>query len=211
MFTGIIEEIGTISNIKRDSNVARLAVNAKIVLNDMKIGDSLAVNGVCLTVESFDNHIANLTMMPETLKTTTLGSLSSGNKVNLERAMQLNGRLGGHIVSGHVDGIGKLIRIGGTGEERILYFSIPTALSKYVAHKGSITVSGVSLTVIEAEVESFSVSLVRHTLAATILNDLKIGDSVNIEIDVIARYIEKLLNQKESGGLTEAKLRELGY
>ncbi|MEI6520857.1 MAG: riboflavin synthase [bacterium] len=211
MFTGIIEEIGTISNFKRDSNVARLAVKAEIVIADMKIGDSLAVNGVCLTVESFDNHIVNLTMMPETLKTTTVGSLLSGNRVNLERAMQLNGRLGGHIVSGHVDGIGKLIRIGGNGEERILYFSMPSDLSKYIAHKGSITVSGVSLTVIESKEDSFSVSLVRHTLAATILNDLKIGDAVNIEIDVIARYIEKLLNKTESGGLTEAKLRELGY
>ncbi len=211
MFTGIIEEIGTISNIKRESNVARLAVNANLVLEDMKIGDSLAVNGVCLTVESFDNHIVNLTMMPETLKTTTLGLLTTGSKVNLERAMQMNGRLGGHIVSGHVDAIGKLIRTAGTGEEKILYFSIPSNLSKYISHKGSVTVSGVSLTVIIADNEYFSVSLVRHTLAATILNDLKTGDQVNIEIDVLARYIERLLDKKENSGLTAEKMRELGY
>ncbi len=211
MFTGIIEEIGIINSLKRDSNVARLSVKANLVIEDMKIGDSLAVNGVCLTVESFDKTTVNLTMMPETLKTTTLGTLSSANRVNLERAMLMNSRLGGHIVSGHVDGIGKLIRIGGTGEEKVLYFSIPVELSKYIAHKGSITVSGVSLTVIEAESDYFSVSLVRHTLAATILNELKTGDLVNIEIDVLARYIEKLMNSKDGGGLTEAKLRELGY
>jgi riboflavin synthase len=211
MFTGIIEEIGIINHLKRESNVARLSVKAKLVLEDMKIGDSLAVNGVCLTVESFDGNSVNLTMMPETLKTTILGMLSSGDRVNLERAMLMNGRLGGHIVSGHVDGTGKLIRTGGTGEEKLLYFSIPTNLSKYITHKGSITVSGVSLTVIEAGDDYFSVSLVRHTLSATILNDLRIGDNVNIEIDVLARYIERLNEKKDSGGLTEAKLRELGY
>ena len=150
-------------------------------------------------------------MMPETLKTTTLGLLTTGSKVNLERAMQMNGRLGGHIVSGHVDAIGKLIRTAGTGEEKILYFSIPSNLSKYISHKGSVTVSGVSLTVIIADNEYFSVSLVRHTLAATILNDLKTGDQVNIEIDVLARYIERLLDKKENSGLTAEKMRELGY
>lgn len=211
MFTGIIEEVGIINNLKHESNVARLAVKVKLVLDDMKIGDSLAVNGVCLTVESFENSIVKLTMMPETLKTTTLGQLSSGDKVNLERAMLMNGRLGGHIVSGHVDGIGKLIRIGGTGEVKVLFFSMPTHLSKYIAHKGSITVSGVSLTVIDAENDFFSVSLVRHTLSATILNDLKIGNDVNIEIDVLARYIERLFEKNDRGGLTETKLRELGY
>lgn len=150
--------------------------------------------------------------MPETLRRTTLAELKPGDKVNLERALTLNGRLGGHLVAGHVNGISTLRQIRGVGEERVLTFSLPCAQTRFVAAKGSITIDGISLTVVNAGSETFSVSLIRHTLTVTTLAAIKVGDRVNLEVDMIARYLDRLLTaREESSELTLEKLRELGY
>ncbi len=212
MFTGIIEELGIVAALRREGNVARLAVQAQRVREDMRIGDSLAVNGACLTVERIEPSQLWLSMMPETLKRTTLGRLSAGDTVNLERAMRLDSRLGGHLVSGHVDAVGAVRRIAGVGEERVLTISLPEEIAAFVAPKGSIAVDGVSLTVVEVSGDAFSVSLIRHTLSATTFSILTTGTSVNLEADLIARYLGTLLaHHGGTEGLTFNRLRELGY
>ena len=212
MFTGIIEELGTVVSLRAEANVARLALQAKLVRGDLRIGDSLAVNGVCLTVEGIETAQLKLSMMPETLRRTTLGTLHPGDKVNLERALRLDGRLGGHLVAGHVDGVGALQRAEGVGEERVMTFSLPAEIAPFVVPKGSIAVDGVSLTVVDVHHERFSVSLIRHTLTVTTLAGLTIGAQVNLEADMIARYLGALLAHRQSpDGLTFERLRELGY
>jgi len=212
MFTGIIEELGAVVSLRAEGNVARLAVQADKVRDDLRIGDSLAVNGVCLTVERIEPAQLKLSMMPETLKRTTLGTLHPGDKVNLERALRLDGRLGGHLVAGHVDGIGALLRVEGVGEERVMTFSLPAAIAPFIAPKGSIAVDGISLTVVDVAHERFSVSLIRHTLTVTTLAALTIGARVNLEADMIARYLGALLAHREQPeGLTFERLRELGF
>lgn len=212
MFTGIIEEVGAVVLLRPEGNVARLAIRAKYVREDLRVGDSLATNGVCLTVERIEPAQLWLSMMPETLRRTTLGMLKPGDAVNLERALPVNGRLGGHIVAGHVDGIGTLQHISGVGEERVMTYSMPRELSRFVAPKGSIAIDGVSLTLVTAGVDSFAVSLIRHTLGATSLASLTVGARANLEVDMLARYLDRLLtSREESEGLTFDKLRELGY
>lgn len=212
MFTGIIEELGTVAALRREGNVARLAVQAQRIREDMRIGDSLAVNGACLTVERIEPSQLWLSMMPETLKRTTLGRISAGDTVNLERALRLDSRLGGHLVSGHVDAVGNVRRIAGVGEERVLTISLPEEIAAFVAPKGSIAVDGVSLTVVEVSGDAFSVSLIRHTLSATTFSILTTGTSVNLEADLIARYLGSLLaHHGGSETLTFNRLRELGY
>ncbi|MHB9132058.1 MAG: riboflavin synthase [Armatimonadota bacterium] len=212
MFTGIVEEVGTVVTLRREANVARLALKAEKVREDLRIGDSLATNGVCLTVERIEPAQLWLSMMPETLKRTTLGNLHPGDKVNLERALRLDSRLGGHLLAGHVDGVGTLERVSGVGEERIMTFSLPRELARFVAPKGSIAIDGVSLTVVDAGQDSFSVSLIRHTLTATTLAAMPPGTQVNIEVDMLARYLDRLLTTREGNeGLSFDKLREMGY
>ncbi len=212
MFTGIVEELGTVVALRPEGTVARLAVRAEVVRQDLRIGDSLATDGVCLTVERIEPGQLWLSMMPETLRCTTLGGLHAGDRVNLERALTLQSRLGGHLVAGHVDGIGVLRHSSGVGEERVLTLSMSRELARFIAPKGSITVNGISLTVVEAGSETFSVSLIRHTLNATTLATLAVGERVNLEVDLIARYLDRLLSaREENGGLTLDKLRELGY
>jgi riboflavin synthase len=212
VFTGIVEELGTVKALRREGSAVRLAVQAEVVREDMRIGDSLAVNGVCLTVERIEPAQLWASMMPETLGRSTLGSLANGEKVNLERALRLDGRLGGHLVLGHVDGIGQVLKIEGAGEERVLTISLSAELTRFVAAKGSIAVDGVSLTVVDTHADHFSVSLIRHTLGLTTFSLRQPGDRVNLEVDPIARYVARLLEYREAPrGLSLERLRELGY
>lgn len=197
MFTGIVEEIGKIKAIKKGKNSARLVINAKKVLEDVKLGDSIAVNGVCLTVTEFSNSEFGVDVMHESLKKSSLSTLKNDSSVNLERAMLLNGRFGGHIVSGHIDGTGKIINI--KNDDNAIWYTISAKdkIMKYIIEKGSITIDGISLTVANLSESDFSVSIIPHTQEETILKTKKIGDIVNLENDCIAKYVEKLLNFKE--------------
>lgn len=189
MFTGIIEEIGTVKSIKSKA----ITIEADKIFGDLKLGDSVAVNGTCLTVSSFSNKIFNADITSETLNRTNLGDLKSGFKVNLERALTLNGRLGGHIVSGHVDGIGIIKNISQNSKDIILTVEVPFDLMKYIIEKGSVAVDGISLTIAEVNKNNFSIALIPHTFKETSLYYKKEGDKVNIENDIIGKYVEKLL------------------
>ena len=192
MFTGIIEEMGIVKSIK--SKV--ITIEANKIFEDLQLGDSVAVNGTCLTVSSFSNKIFNADITTETLSRTNLGYLKSGYKVNLERALTLNRRLGGHIVSGHVDGIGIIKNISKDSEDIELVIECPLNLMKYIIEKGSVAVDGISLTVakVDNNKNSFSVAIIPHTLKETVLYYKKAGDKVNIENDIIGKYVEKLLS-----------------
>lgn len=197
MFTGIVEEIGKIKTIKKGKNSARLVINAKKVLEDVKLGDSIAVNGVCLTVTEFSNSEFGVDVMHESLRKSSLSTLKNDSSVNLERAMLLNGRFGGHIVSGHIDGTGEIINI--KNDDNAIWYTISAKdkIMKYIIEKGSITIDGISLTVANLSESDFSVSIIPHTQEETILKTKKIGDIVNLENDCIAKYVESLLNFKE--------------
>lgn len=206
MFTGIIEEIGTVKGVKRGNRSVVLEVQAKKVLEDLKVGDSIATNGVCLTVTSFTGSVFCADVMPETMQRSNLGELRAGDRVNLERALTLNGRLGGHIVSGHIDGTGKIV--GQEKDENAIWISVATSgeLLRYIVDKGSITIDGISLTVVSVNDAGFTVSIIPHTQDETTLVKKKIGDTVNLENDVIAKYVEKLMRPAEpsepKGGMT---------
>ncbi len=205
MFSGIVEEVGVVR--KRDSN---LVIGAKKVLEGMKVGDSIALNGVCLTVTLVEKGNFSVDVMPETFRRTNLGSLHYGDLVNLERATALGNRLGGHLVQGHVDGVGRIISL--TPEEKaiIVRISPPAELMSYIVNQGFIAVDGVSLTVIECDDSSFKVSLVPYTYNNTILGRRKPSDMVNLEVDIIAKYVEQVQQQKRHG-LTLEFLAEHGF
>lgn len=192
MFTGIIEEMGIVKSIK--SKV--ITIEANKIFDDLKLGDSVSVNGTCLTVSSFSNKIFNADITSETLSRTNLGDLKSGFKVNLERALTLNGRLGGHIVSGHIDGVGIVKNISKKSEDIELVIEVPTNLMKYIIEKGSVAIDGISLTVakVDNNKNNFSVAIIPHTLKETVLYYKKAGDKVNIENDIIGKYVERLLS-----------------
>ena len=192
MFTGIIEEMGIVKSIK--SKV--ITIEANKIFDDLKLGDSVSVNGTCLTVSSFSNKIFNADITNETLSRTNLGDLKSGFKVNLERALTLNGRLGGHIVSGHIDGVGIVKNISEKYEDIELVIEVPTNLMKYIIEKGSVAVDGISLTIakVDNNKNNFSVAIIPHTLKETVLYYKKAGDKVNIENDIIGKYVERLLS-----------------
>ena len=192
MFTGIVEERGEVVSV--DS--ARMVIRAGIALEDARLGDSISVNGVCLTVAELEGDCFTTDVMAETLTRTSLGLASSGSPVNLERAMPAHGRLGGHLVQGHVDGTGQILDIEPAEHWTVVRVSLPSQLSRYVAEKGSITVDGVSLTVVSVDDESFTVSLIPTTLRETTLGARRVGDPVNLEIDVIAKYVERLLQAR---------------
>lgn len=193
MFTGIIEEIGTVRRIEHGAAGARLTIAAKTVLEGTKLGDSIATNGVCLTVVSMTADSFSADVMAETLRRSSLGALQSGSPVNLERAMPANGRFGGHIVSGHIDGTGTVASQ--KREDNAVWVTVrtPAPLLRYIVEKGSIAIDGVSLTVASVDETSFSVSIIPHTGAQTILLGKKPGETVNLECDVIGKYVEKLL------------------
>ena len=215
MFTGIIEEIGTMRRVTSRGPAMDLVVEASTVLDDVKVGDTIAVNGVCLTVTAYDGNSFTADVMPETYRMTNLSKLKSGSKVNLERAMQAGGRYGGHMVQGHIDGTGIIQER--VQEHNAVIFRIEPAHQeqlKYIVPRGSIAIDGISLTVVEAGTSSFTVSIIPHTLAQTILVDKHPGDAVNLETDILGRYIERLLNYKEpekKSALTESFLAENGF
>lgn len=214
MFTGIIEEIGRVRNLEIGGQGARLTLGARKVLEGTKIGDSIAVNGVCLTIVELLPEGFTVEVMAETLRVTNLGRLLPGEGVNLERALRLGDRLGGHLVSGHVDGVVRILerRKVGIAEEIIL--SLPESLSRYVVPKGSVALDGTSLTVIESGGDSFRVGLIPHTLEVTVLGSKREGAEVNIEVDLLARYLEGLLGSRvrdQQEGLTWEFLASHGF
>lgn len=201
MFTGIVEEIGTVVRIEpgAEGQDARLVLRGPLVAEGTRLGDSIAVDGVCLTVtENRDGELA-VDVMPETMRHTTLGSVTSGTRVNLERAVRVDGRLDGHLVQGHVDGVGELLSRDPGPRWDDLVVGCPPDLARYVARKGSIAIDGVSLTVTTVGPDRFGVSLIPTTLAVTTLGDRRVGDPVNLEVDVIAKYTERLLTAYAPG------------
>lgn len=210
MFTGIVEEVGTISKIKS----ASLVIKADKVLEGTRLGDSIAVNGVCLTVVNIGNNEFEADVMPETKRCSNLSDVKPGDKVNLERAMAANGRFGGHIVSGHIDGEGSILEIKEEGNAFWYAVSAKEEILKYVIRKGSVTIDGISLTVAKVEDDSFYVSIIPHTRKETSLSCKKIGDRVNIECDMVGKYIEHFISfrdRKKESSLNEEFLRKYGY
>lgn len=216
MFTGIIEEVGRILSVSKGINSAQINLEAKKVLEDVKLGDSIAVNGVCLTVTSFKHNSFTVDVMPETMTRSSLNNLKKGSLVNLERALALGERLGGHIVSGHIDCKGKIANIKNEDIATWVTVEVPDTALKYIVLKGSVTIDGVSLTVAEVNEKSFSVSLIPHTKGETTLYEKNLGEEVNIECDLIGKYIERLVfmkqkEEKKESKITEAMLREAGF
>ena len=210
MFTGIIEEMGTVRRLDRTPISCRLTIAATLVLQGTQIGDSIAVNGVCLTVTDLQKDAFTADVMPETLRRSSLGILRSGSSVNLERAMAANGRFGGHIVSGHIDGTGTIASKVPEGNAQIVTISAVPNLLRYIVEKGSIAIDGISLTVASVTKSSFSVSLIPHTGACTTLLSKRPGDPVNLETDVIGKYVEKLM-QPTTPPLTASMLQKYGF
>ena len=214
MFTGIIEEVGTVKAVRRSGTSSFIEIQAKKVLEDVHLGDSIAVNGVCLTVTHSDGSVFRADVMNETLRRSSLGSLTSGSPVNLERAMSANGRFGGHIVSGHIDGTGIISDIRNDGIAVWYTIDTPPPLLRYIVEKGSVAIDGISLTVAKVTETSFSVSIIPHTAAQTILSSKKKGDIVNLENDIIGKYVEKLMNPAETApqsGITMEFLAKNGF
>ena len=214
MFTGIIEEVGTVKAVKRSGTSSFIEIQAKKVLEDVHLGDSIAVNGVCLTVTHCDGSIFRADVMNETLSRSSLGSLTTGSPVNLERAMAADGRFGGHIVSGHIDGTGTVSDIRNDGIAVWYTITAPPELLRYIVEKGSIAIDGISLTVAKVTETSFSVSIIPHTAAQTILGTKKTGDMVNLENDIIGKYVEKLMKPAEAApqsGITMEFLAKNGF
>lgn len=212
MFTGIVEELGTVQAVVRGQNAFQFRIACKKVLEDVHIGDSIAVNGACLTVKSFTASDFIVDVMPETVKATTIRTLQVGSTVNLERAMAANGRFGGHFVSGHVDGVGEIIHMRRVENAIYVEIKIEKNLQKYFIEKGSVTVDGTSLTVFELTEMGFIISLIPVTQSDSIIGQKQVGDLVNIECDMLAKYMEKLLNnQKPSTNVTMDMLADHGF
>lgn len=199
IFTGIVEELGTVNRLERGSRSCRISISCSEVVSDAKVGDSIAVNGVCLTVTEFSRTHFTADVMPETFDRTTLRNLIPGNQVNLERALRLGDRLGGHMVQGHVDGIGTIVERQEMDIAVIFRVQAIPEIIKYVVAKGSISIDGISLTVVQVFPDSFTVSLIPHTAKLTTMGIKRVGDNVNLETDIVARYIEKFVKEREPG------------
>ena len=214
MFTGIVEELGTVKKIKKGANSAVFTIRAEKILDDLKTGDSVAVNGICLTVTACLEDGFTADVMHETLRRTNLGELKSGSKVNLERAMAANGRFGGHIVAGHVDGTGQITEKKRDDNAVWIRVEAPPEVLRYVVEKGSVTIDGISLTVAAVTAHDFSVSVIPHTAEVTTLGSKKEGDIVNLETDIIGKYVEKLLHpqeEKKESHITREFLENCGF
>ena len=206
MFTGIVEEVGRVTSAQS----GKLIISASDVLQGMELGGSIAVNGVCLTITNFNTSSFSVDIMPETLKRSNLGLLSAGDEVNLERPLALGGRLGGHLVQGHVDDTGRVASVRWDGEAMLIRFEAPPEIMHYIVGKGFIAADGVSLTVVTKDTSSFQVSVVDYTRKHTTLDSRRVGDLVNLEIDTIAKYVEQL-SQPRRSGITVNFLQEHGF
>ena len=212
MFTGLIETVGRVRSCERRGAAAVLTVASSLPLPEIAIGDSVAVNGACLTVTAKHAGALTFDVSPESLTSTTIGSLRSGHNVNLERALRLGDRMGGHIVTGHIDCIGKLAKSSESAGNRILEFSLPADQARYLVTKGSVAINGISLTVNTVSSGGFSVNIIPLTQTSTTLTALKIGDDVNIETDIIGKYVERLAQPwSKTGGLSMKTLAENGF
>jgi riboflavin synthase len=206
LFTGIAEEVGRVEHI----HPAKLTIKASRVLEDMQVGDSININGACLTVTQSDTGAFFVDIMPETMRRSNLGQLKVGDGVNLERALAFGGRLGGHLVQGHVDAVGRVASIQREGNTMMLEFEAPPEVIRYIVEKGFVAVDGLSLTVVGRWATSFSVSIVEYTRANTTIAERRVGDPVNLEVDIVAKYVETLTGSGSSG-ITEEFLREHGF
>jgi riboflavin synthase len=216
MFTGIVEELGKLVSLQMGADSGIITIEADKVLEHTQLGDSIAVNGVCLTARDFGNGTFSADVMPETLRKTNLGNLKRGDTVNLERALTLSARLGGHLMLGHVDGTGKVISIRPEGNAIVYTMTAPEEVRRYILAQGSIGVDGISLTVARQEGDKFSVSLIPHTVKVTTLGHNGVGYEVNLEADVIGKYVAKIIRGglpggQGEGGLTLEKLAEGGF
>jgi riboflavin synthase len=216
MFTGLVEELGKVKSVVRGALSVRLTVNAKTILGDVKLGDSIAVNGTCLTVVDYSDSWFTADVMPETVDSTALAGLKAGDTVNLERTLRVGDRLGGHIVSGHVDGVGVIRNKQQRDNAVIIRIEAAPQILRYIIKKGSVTIDGISLTVVEVGANWFTVSLIPHTAAVTTLGIKGPGDPVNLENDIIGKYVEKLmglgpLESQEKTGLTVDFLQQHGF
>ena len=214
MFTGIVEEVGKITVL----GTGTLTIQAKKVLEGLQIGDSIAVNGICLTVTGFDTASFGVDVMPETVRRTSFAALKKGSLVNLERALTLSSRLGGHIVSGHIDGVGRIVSLQDEGNAILLKTETSAQILHYIIEKGSVTLDGISLTVAAVDEHSFTVSLIPHTRAVTALKDKKTGDLLNIENDIIGKYVERFVtspleasSEQGASKLTREFLSQYGF
>ena len=214
MFTGIVEELGTVRRVLPGARAGKIVIGARKVLEDVHIGDSIAVNGVCLTVVAATSDEFTADVMPETLRKSGLGTLKAGDPVDIERAMAANGRFGGHIVSGHIDGVGRIVETRPEENAVIVTISAPPEILALIVEKGSIAIDGISLTVASLSRTTFSVSLIPHTAAQTVLLKKRAGDVVNLENDIVGKYVQKLLagaTGSQPSGLTLEYLQANGF
>ncbi len=210
MFTGLVETLGSVTALEKADNGIRLSVKP-MTDYELKTGDSVSVNGVCLTVTDTGKSAPAFDVSPETLRSTNLGELRVGNKVNLERALRLSDRLGGHVVTGHVDGVGTILEKRQAGEYTFYTFEAPAAISRYIVKKGSIAIDGISLTVVDIERRGFSVAIIPHTLKATNIGGKNVGDRVNLEADILGKYVEKFLGRNDNDKNLMELLKEGGF
>lgn len=211
MFTGIIEEIGKVERIQKDSRNCKLSIKASKILTDIHLGDSIAVNGICLTVTHFNHQAFTVDVMNETWSRTTLTLLKYGSEVNLERALSVNGRLRGHVVTGHIDGTGKISSI--KKDDNAIWYQINTQkeILDLIVEKGSITIDGISLTVAKVSKVNFSVSVIPHTLEQTILKSKQVGSTVNLENDILGKYVQKLMDNSPKSEISKELLYQNGF
>ena len=211
MFTGIIEEIGKVERIEKNSRNCKLSIKASKILTDIHLGDSIAVNGICLTVTHFNHQAFTVDVMNETWSRTALTLLKNGSEVNLERALSVNGRLGGHVVTGHIDGTGKISSI--KKDDNAVWYQINTQkeILDLIVEKGSITIDGISLTVAKVSKLNFSVSVIPHTLEQTILKSKQVGSTVNLENDILGKYVQKLMDNSPKSEISKELLYQNGF